>query len=334
MPEVTRALLPSKKHLPPSTDKKLTKFVEIRKGIKEQLRIDGPKPDNDEPHACILRGAPTDPITTVNAEGESKVFTTEPGVMEDKREKQPGEEEGEVTSEARIVARVVDSNSLVTVGRFERTAHKEQEPPVERTPPTKRSMSVVDAKEVIGQGLSLKERMANLQGQVSVGSVTSPPKLMIQKPKPKLPPKPVGPPSLGEKKVPADLEIIIRSPPLDTPSTETHPEKPTELEERQHRVTAVTRVQRARTGPPVTAKKPLVRQSVIPKEEETKPGTYYTKSLDGTLLRIDGAKITRPPVAQDDPKENDEPQPEGTPATFARFHAVNKLPSRSQRFYG
>lgn len=169
----------------------------------------------------------------------------------------------------------------------------------EQTPSAKSSMSAADAKESIGQGVSLKERMAALQGKGGFGPSNPPPKPTSEKPKWKPPPKPVSPPSPSEEKAPVDLEAVIRSPPVDTESTEMPTEKPAESaeqgdgggenkedpdeEERQRRAAIAARMQRlggARIGmaPPVIAPK---RRPTAPKEEETKPGTYRDESLSG-----------------------------------------------------
>jgi len=157
-------------------------------------------------------------------------------------------------------------------------------------------MSTTDAKESIGQGISLKERMAALQGKGGFGPANPPPKPTTEKPKWKPPPKPVTPPSPTEEKPPVDFEAVIRSPPLDAEPAETPAEKPTEPveqgdegsvvkddpeeEERQRRAAIAARMQRlggARIGmaPPVVAPKPHIRRPSVPKEEETKPGVYH-----------------------------------------------------------
>ena len=154
-------------------------------------------------------------------------------------------------------------------------------------------MSAVDAKESIGQGISLKERMAALQGKGGFGPTSPPPKPTTEKPKWKPPPKPVTSPSPTEEKPPVDFEAVIRSPPLETEPAEPPAEKPTESaehedeggevkddpeeEERQRRAAIAARMQRlggARIGmtPPVVPRKPPIRRPSAPKEEETKPG--------------------------------------------------------------
>ena len=168
----------------------------------------------------------------------------------------------------------------------------------ERVSPAKSSMSATDAKESIGQGISLKERMAALQGRGGFGPTTPPPKPTTEKPKWKPPPKPVSSPSPTEEKPPIDFETVVRSPPVDAELEETPAEKPAEPaeqedeggevkedaeeEERQRRAAIAARMQRlggARIGmaPPVVAPKPPIRRPSVPKEEETKPGTYYIK---------------------------------------------------------
>ena len=163
----------------------------------------------------------------------------------------------------------------------------------DRATPSKSSMSATDAKESIGQGISLKERMAALQGKGGFGPTNPPPKPTTEKPKWKPPPKPVTSPS-PEEKPPVDLEAVIRSPPIETEPAETPTEKPAESaeqgdeesevkddpeeEERQRRAAIAARMQRlggARIGmaPPVVAPKPHIRRPSVPKEE-TKPGVY------------------------------------------------------------
>ena len=159
----------------------------------------------------------------------------------------------------------------------------------------KSSMSATDAKEsIIGQGISLKERMAALQGKGGFGPASPPPKPTTEKPKWKPPPKPVLSPSPTEEKPPIDLEAVIRSPPVDTEPTEAPAEKPTESTERddggdevkddpeegerQRRAAIAARMQRlggARIGmaPPIVAPKPQIRRSSVQKEE-TKSGVY------------------------------------------------------------
>jgi len=166
----------------------------------------------------------------------------------------------------------------------------------ERVTPAKGSMSTTDAKESIGQGISLKERMAALQGKGGFGPTSPPPKPTTEKPKWKPPPKPVNPPSPTEEKPPVDFEAVTRPPPLDAGPPETPAEKPTEPaeqvdeggeveddpeeEERQRRAAIAARMHRlggARIGmaPPVVAPKPHMRRASVPKEEETKPGSYH-----------------------------------------------------------
>ena len=166
----------------------------------------------------------------------------------------------------------------------------------ERPPPPKSSMSAADAKESIGQGISLKERMAALQGKGGFGPVNPPPKPTTEKPKWKPPPKPVSPPSPSEEKPPVDLGAVIRSPPIDTGEVEILGEKTAEPaeqegggdevtedpeeEERQRRAAIAARMQRlggARIGmsPPIIPPKPPNRRASVLKEEEVKPGLYH-----------------------------------------------------------
>ena len=164
----------------------------------------------------------------------------------------------------------------------------------DRVTPAKSSMSATDAKESIGQGISLRERMAALQGKGGFGPASPPPKPTAEKPKWKPPPKPVTSPSPTEEKPPVDLEAVIRSPPLETESVETPAEKPTEPaergdegdeakddpeeEERRRRAAIAARMQRlggARIGmsPPVVPPKPPIKRLSVQKGEETKSGT-------------------------------------------------------------
>ena len=196
------------------------------------------------------------------------------------------------------------------------------------------SMSAADAKESIGHGVSLKERMAALQGKGGFGPSNPPPKPASEKPKWKPPPKPANPPSPSEEKAPVDLEAVIRSPPLDPEQTETLTEKPTESaeqgdeggeskedpedEERQRRAAIAARMQRlggARIGmaPPVVAPKPPIRRTSVQKEAETKPGKCHLCQPSGALLRTDLTEVApSPPGAEDQSKESSELQPEGT----------------------
>ena len=158
------------------------------------------------------------------------------------------------------------------------------------------AMSTADAKESIGQGISLKERMAALQGKGGFGPASLPPKPATEKPKWKPPPKPVSLPSPSEDKPPVDFEAVVRSPPVETGPIETLTEETAEPaeqgdeagetkedpeeEERQRRAAIAARMQRlggARIGmaPPVIAPKPPIRRPSVPKEEETKTGVHH-----------------------------------------------------------
>ena len=195
-------------------------------------------------------------------------------------------------------------------------------------------MSSADAKESIGQGISLKERMAALQGKGGFGSGNPPPpKPTTEKPKWKPPPKPVTSPSPTDEKPPVDFEAVMRSPPMDAEPVETPAEKTEESveqgdegeeakedpeeEERQRRAAIAARMQRlggARIGmaPPVVGPKPPIRRPSVQKEE-AKPGTYYIRTTCGTLLTTDSVEVTSPPpVAEDASKEPGKPQSEGT----------------------
>jgi len=192
-------------------------------------------------------------------------------------------------------------------------------------------MSSSDAKESIGQGISLKERMAALQGKGGFGPVTPPPKPTTEKPKWKPPPKPVNPPSPSEEKPPVDFEAVIRSPPLETDPIETPAEKTAESaeqgdvgneldddpeeEERQRRAAIAARMQRlggARIGmsPPVIAPKPPTRRFSVQKEEEAKSGV-----------------TSPPPVAEDVSNETNEPRPEGSEGLVDKSVTSQKPPT-------
>ncbi|KZT19984.1 hypothetical protein NEOLEDRAFT_1141294 [Neolentinus lepideus HHB14362 ss-1] len=152
-------------------------------------------------------------------------------------------------------------------------------------------MSAADAKESIGKGGSLKERMAALQGRGAFGAPAGPtsppipPKPAGEKPKWKPPPAPVA---LPEEEG-ADVPERVRSPPAqgDAEPSETEPqeaqaategeaaqaEPDPEEEERRRRAEIAARMARlggARIGmaPPVPAygKKPPVKKEAPPPE--------------------------------------------------------------------
>ncbi|KIM81016.1 hypothetical protein PILCRDRAFT_821853 [Piloderma croceum F 1598] len=160
-------------------------------------------------------------------------------------------------------------------------------------------MNASDAKESIGLGGSLKERMAALQGKGAFGApdsgASAPPKPATQKPKWKPPPA-VSPPA-DEEKSSSDTGTVVRSPPPivhkssedESPSADTEhrsdrageeaEEHDPEEAERQRRAAIAARMARlggTRVGmaPPVFGKKPSIKKSDPPKDEET-------QSLDG-----------------------------------------------------
>ena len=202
------------------------------------------------------------------------------------------------------------------------------EPPVAEEEPENQLKEEQDGavQKRIGPKMVKSDRLGTLgpfEQTLRVGSVTPPPKPTTEKPKWKLPPKPVGLPLPNEKKAPSSLEAVIRSPPLDALSTETLPEKPTESEERQGRT--IGTLSKPLT-PPVIAPKPLIKRPGVMKVEETKSGAYCTQSPGGVLLRINGTKVTPPqPVVEDVSKESSELLQEGTPPKFLWFHVVDGL---------
>lgn len=172
--------------------------------------------------------------------------------------------------------------------------------PTERgNAPEKRAaggMSASDAKESIGMGGSLKDRMAALQGRGAfggVGGAAPPPKPATEKPKWKPPPV-VSPPSEDEGEAPGDRSESIKSPsnnlksPIDEPSKpeagddsapaaeggEGTGEVDPEEEERQRRAAIAARMARlggAKVGmsPPVFGKKPSIKKVEAPIDSET-----------------------------------------------------------------
>ncbi|KAF7980623.1 hypothetical protein HWV62_37414 [Athelia sp. TMB] len=155
-------------------------------------------------------------------------------------------------------------------------------------------MSASDAKESIGMGGSLKERMAALQGRGAfggIGGAAAPPKPATEKPKWK--PPPVVPPPADDETTPAsDAGESAKSPPPGI--EEVAPEAPNssveatltagegegesgepdpEEEERQRRAAIAARMARlggARVGmaPPVFGKKPIIKKPEISKDDE------------------------------------------------------------------
>ena len=174
----------------------------------------------------------------------------------------------------------------------------------ERASAARSTMSVTDAKEIIGRSISLKERMATFQPGGGSGPTNPPPKPTTKNPTRKPPQKPVSSPSLTEEKLPISIETVVHSPLFEIGSAETSAKEPTESAEQKdgrgvfskdpetegHQqdaaITSYTgRSVGAKTGkaPPAIAPKPLIRRPGVPKEEETKPGTYHIKWLDGEL---------------------------------------------------
>src|ERR1700722_267490 len=143
-------------------------------------------------------------------------------------------------------------------------------------------MSASDAKESIGKGGSLKERMAALQGKGAFGAPPPlSPKPAIEKPQWKPPPV-VSPPAEDPIKddtphepvtIPTEAE---RDPALDDETRQdagdlASPENDPEEEERQRRANIAARMARlggARVGmaPPVFGRKPPVNKETKPKE--------------------------------------------------------------------
>ena len=163
----------------------------------------------------------------------------------------------------------------------------------ERKLPSTGGMSASDAMESIGRGVSLKERMAALQGKGAFGSAPPPvaPKPNVERPKWKPPPTVPAPVTSGDESneviagVDASGREASRSPPpraAISPSPESqgtsnpegdsvaqdadHGDPDPEEEERQRRAAIAARMARlggARLGmgPPIFAPKPIVRKS-------------------------------------------------------------------------
>ena len=161
-------------------------------------------------------------------------------------------------------------------------------------------MNASDAKESIGLGGSLKDRMAALQGRGAFGGLdggaSPPPKPATQKPKWKPPPvvppaddtegeihdsdpvksPPPPPPPIVQKSSEAELpKADVDDEPTDAPDGEKAAEQlDPEEEERQRRAAIAARMARlggARLGmaPPVFGKKPSIKKSDPPKDGET-----------------------------------------------------------------
>lgn len=174
-------------------------------------------------------------------------------------------------------------------------------------------MNASDAKESIGLGGSLKERMAALQGKGAFGSLDggapAPPKPATQKPKWK--PPPVVSPPADEETPSSDTSIVARSPPPivhkssedESPSADTEHTLAQEGEEaeehdpqeaeRQRRAAIAARMARlggTKVGmaPPVFGKKPSIKRSDPPKDEETQSleGKPASSSGDRECIHI------------------------------------------------
>ncbi|KLO08540.1 hypothetical protein SCHPADRAFT_603771 [Schizopora paradoxa] len=142
--------------------------------------------------------------------------------------------------------------------------------------PVKSGMSAQDAKESIGMGGSLKERMAALQSKNTFGAPAPapPPKPASDKPKWKPPPPPVSPPA-GEEDGPqiGGTDHEVKGPPTDvvegqeeaSQAPEENAEPDEEEEERQRRAAIAARLARlggtrVGMGPPVFGMKPPVKK--------------------------------------------------------------------------
>ena len=157
-------------------------------------------------------------------------------------------------------------------------------------------MNASDAKESIGLGGSLKERMAALQGRGAFGGLDSgaslPPKLATQKPKWKPPPvvsppvddkddetpdsdtrEPANPPPQAVRRsTEDDAAKADDGTPAGTEGAEEEQLDPEE-EERQRRAAIAARMARlggARVGmpPPIFGKKPSTKKTDPPKDDE------------------------------------------------------------------
>ena len=153
-------------------------------------------------------------------------------------------------------------------------------------------MSVADAKESIGLGGSLKERMAALQGRAAFNTAPAPPppKPLSEKPKWK-------PPVLSPSETDQNMELggsndkhdeinsPVRKDSVQSEISQTDPEASGETpesqpdpeeEERQRRAAIAARMARlggARVGmgPPIFAPKPQIKKPEPPKEAASPP---------------------------------------------------------------
>ncbi len=158
------------------------------------------------------------------------------------------------------------------------------------------SMSAADAKQSIGAGVSLKDRMAALQGKGAFGApAPAPPKPLTEKPKWKPPPVVSPPAEENEDKDIAESEehpnvVSMGSAPeaqqeKDTSNSNVEPEEAApdeEEEEKQRRARLAERMARlggARIGfaPPVIGRKPDMKK---PKETDSSPSPS-TASIAG-----------------------------------------------------
>lgn len=168
-------------------------------------------------------------------------------------------------------------------------------------------MSASDAKETIGAGGSLKERMAALQGRGGFGgmsgAVSPPPKPASEKPKWKPPPvvQVVDPdepdkPSAPATPAAADSAPDVGSEPHTESTEHAQPaedegkpaEEDPEEEERQRRAAIAARMARlggARVGmaPPIFGKKPDIKKEI--KKEEVEAASAEP-SAEGNILQL------------------------------------------------
>ena len=175
-------------------------------------------------------------------------------------------------------------------------------------------MNASDAKDSIGLGGSLKDRMAALQGRGAFGALDggapAPPKPATQKPKWKPPPVVSPPDDDGEGETPSSnaresvkpaLPIVQKGPEDESPKTDAGGEPAPapdggeeaeqldpEEEERQRRAAIAARMARlggARVGmsPPVFGKKPSIKKPDPPKDDETQ--TLESKPAESSTDR-------------------------------------------------
>ncbi|KAI0927093.1 hypothetical protein AcW1_007558 [Taiwanofungus camphoratus] len=149
-------------------------------------------------------------------------------------------------------------------------------------------MSAADAKASIGQGGSLRERMAALQGLGAFGGGPSPPKPVIEKPKWKPPPT-IATPGTDEKDETREIDTpqeastgaqhqVATDDQHAPEGQEGHADPGPEEEERQRRAAIAARMARlggARVGmaPPVFGRKPEVKKAEVTKDDEKSRGS-------------------------------------------------------------